>query len=62
MLTQTLSVAVRSLADAGVGFVLGVALRSRAVKSGLGSDGAPTVALEKVFGGDVLPIHFNLHR
>ncbi|KAL3218177.1 hypothetical protein MRX96_031708 [Rhipicephalus microplus] len=60
-LKRTLSVEVRSLAGAGGGSVLGVALRVCAVNLGLRSDGAPIRALQKLFGGDILPVHLDFH-
>ncbi|KAL3240182.1 hypothetical protein MRX96_021738 [Rhipicephalus microplus] len=50
-----MSVAVRSLAGAEGGSVLGVALRVCAVNLGLRSDGAPIRALQKLFGGRYSP-------
>ncbi|KAL3187186.1 hypothetical protein MRX96_025914 [Rhipicephalus microplus] len=57
-----MSVEVRSLAGAGGGSILGVALRVWVVNFGLRSDGAPIGAPQKLFGGDILPVHLDFHR
>ncbi|KAL3246667.1 hypothetical protein MRX96_057536 [Rhipicephalus microplus] len=58
----TLSVEVRSLAGAGGGSVLGVALRVCVVNLGVRSDGAPIRAFQKLYGGDILPVHLYFRR